>query len=156
VATKEYRALEAARLQSIKGIGPLTAAAVLATVRDIRRFQSADALKAYLGIYPRRFQSGSCERPARMASHGNRLLRRMIWNCAKTAARHNPVCCDLFARLVAKGKSKPAAYGAVARKLVEIMYAVLKHNADFRVRESLLTERPSTVDGTCCASYDRP
>ena len=118
-------------LQSIPGVGPLTAATTLVVIRSIDRFDSADALKGYLGVYPRRFQSGKTERPSRMAKHGNKLFRHMLWNAAKSAARHNPVCRELFDRLVEKGKSEPAAYGAVARKLVQIIYGVLKSRTPF-------------------------
>jgi len=61
-----------------------------------------------------------------MATHGSQLMRHMLWNAAKCAARHNPVCRALFERLIARGKSAPAAYGAVARKLVQIIYGVLR------------------------------
>ena len=50
------------------------------------------------------------------------------------AVRHNPVCKDLFDRLVAKGKTKPAAYGTVARKLVQIIYDVLNDKTMFDIR----------------------
>jgi transposase len=113
-------------LMSIAGVGPLTTATALVSIQNIHRFPSADSLKAYWGVYPRRRQSGKQEARSRMANHGNKLMRHMLWNAAKSAARHNPVCRDLFERLIAKGKSAPAAYGAVARKLVQIIYGVLK------------------------------
>jgi transposase len=113
-------------LMSIAGVGPLTTATALVSIQNIQRFSSADSLKAYWGVYPRRRQSGQQEAPSRMANHGNQLMRHMLWNAAKSAARHNPVCRDLFERLIAKGKKAPAAYGAVARKLVQIIYGVLK------------------------------
>lgn len=118
-------------LLSITGIGPLTAATALVSIQNINRFSSADSLKAYWGVYPRRRQSGKHEARSRMATHGNKLIRHMLWNAAKCAARHNPVCRELFERLIARGKSAPAAYGAVARKLVQIIYGVLKSLTKF-------------------------
>lgn len=118
-------------LKSIVGVGTLTAATALVSIQNINRFASADSLKAYWGIYPRRRQSGKYEARSRMASHGNKLMRHMLWNAAKSAARHNLVCRELFERLIAKGKSAPAAYGAVARKLVQIMFGVLKSLTKF-------------------------
>src|SRR3972149_6821630 len=106
-------------LMSIAGVGPLTTATALVSIQNINRFSSADSLKAYWGVYPRRRPSGKCEGRSRMANHGNKLIRHMLWNAAKSAARHNPICRALFERLIAKGKSAPAAYGAVARKLVQ-------------------------------------
>lgn len=118
-------------LMSIAGVGPLTTATALVSIQNIHRFSSADSLKAYWGVYPRRRQSGKQEGRTRMANHGNKLMRHMLWNAAKSAARHNPVCCELFERLIAKGKTAPAAYGAVARKLVQIIYGVMKSLTKF-------------------------
>lgn len=118
-------------LISIPGIGHATAATLLARIVSIRRFESADALKGYLGLYPRRFQSGKHEGPARMATHGCKLVRHMLWNCAKIAARRNPDCNALFDRLRAKGKHPAACYGAVARKLVHIVFGVLTRQQPF-------------------------
>lgn len=113
-------------LMSITGVGTLTTATALISIQNIQRFSSADSLKAYWGVYPRRRQSGQREGRSRMATHGNKLMRHMLWNAAKSAARHNPVCRELFERLVARGKTAAAAYGAVARKLVQIIYGVLR------------------------------
>lgn len=121
------------RLCTIPGVAELTAAAVITTVRSIDRFKSADALKAYLGIYPRRRQSGAKESPARMATHGSKLVRHMLWNAARSAARFNPACKALFERLVAKGSHQIAAYAAVMRKLVQIIYGILKSKTPFQL-----------------------
>ncbi len=98
------------------------------SIRDINQFESANALKAYFGIYPRRRQSGTHESKSKLAKHGNRLVRHDLWNAACSASRYNPVCRELYERLVASGKHEGSAYGAVARKLLEILYGVLKHN----------------------------
>jgi transposase len=119
-------------IDSIPGIGRATAATLVARIGDGRRFESADALKGYLGIYPRRTQSGGREGPARMANHGSALVRHMLWNCAKSAARFNPDCKALFDRLRDKGKNGAACYGAVERKLVHLVYGVLKHRQPFK------------------------
>jgi transposase len=108
------------------------AAVLVARIGDIRRFDSADALKGYFGLYPRRVQSGRREGRTRMARHGCKLVRHMLWNCAKSAARFNPVCVALYERLKSKGATAPACYGAVARKLLHLVYGVLKHRTPFR------------------------
>jgi transposase len=132
VLLKEQNDLEAKCLKSIIGVGTMTTATALVSIQNINRFKSADALKAYWGMYPKRNQSGKREGRSKMAKHGNKLMRHMLWNAAKSAARHNPVCKELFERLVAKGKTEPAAYGAVARKLVQIIYGVLKSKTMFQ------------------------
>jgi transposase len=125
---------QAQLVDSIPGLGVISTAAVLVVVRDVQRFRSADALKAYLGLYPRRNQSGPRERPAHLARHGSRLVRHVLWNAAKAAIRvkhpQNPFRL-LFDRLVAKGKSQATAIGAVCRKLVQVIYGVLKSQIPF-------------------------
>jgi transposase len=121
-------------LLSIPGIGVLNAAALSARIGDIERFHSADSLKCFIGLFPRQKKSGRFEAPARMAKNGSKLLRHLLWNAARVAARHNPVCKALFERLVARGKHAAAAYGAVARKLVQIIYGVLKTKTTFKTQ----------------------
>lgn len=127
---------QAQLIDSIPGVGPLTTAATLVVVRDIRRFRSADALKAYLGMYPRRNQSGQREKPSHLAHHGNKLMRHMLWNAAKVAVtvKHevNPFR-DLKERLMAKGKPYNHAIGAVCRKLVQVIYGVLKSQTPYQI-----------------------
>lgn len=121
-------------IDSIPGLGPLSTAATLVVVRDVSRFRTADALKAYLGIYPRRNQSGTRERRAHLAHHGNKLMRHVLWNAAKAAiiVKHpaNPFRL-LFERLIAKGRTYNHAIGAVCRKLVQVIYGVLKSQTPF-------------------------
>lgn len=133
-AARAARARDAELLRTIPGIGPVASAALISKVGDVRRFESADALKGFLGVYPRRIQSGKHEAPSRMATHGPALVRHVLWNCAKVAARFNPICKDLFERLLARGKHAASAYGAVARQLVQIVYGVLKHQRPFQAR----------------------
>lgn len=115
------------QVQSIKGVGLLTAAAVCRKIRTIDRFKSADQLKSYLGIYPAKRQSGKNAGRARLARHGDGLIRHLLFNCAKSAARWNPACKVLYDRLIEKGKSAAYAWVAVMRKLVQIIYGVLKN-----------------------------
>lgn len=122
-------------LESIPGIGPLATAATLAIVGNLDRFASVDSLKGYLGAYPARHQSGHREGAAHMAHHGNRLLRHILWNCAKAAIWHkhpqNPFRA-LYDRLITKGKPYASAIGAVMRKLVQTIYGVLKTQTPFK------------------------
>lgn len=130
---RAWRSRDAELASSIKGVGTLTAASILTAIHSIEQFHSADAFKAYFGLYPRRRQSGTKEAPARMANHGNALVRHNLWNAARSAVMSNPVCSDYFERLRGNGKHAAAAYGAVARKLLQIIYGVLKNQTPFRI-----------------------
>ena len=130
---------QARLVDSIPGIGPLSTAAALVVIRDVSRFRSADALKAYLGIYPRRNQSGPREKRSHLAHHGNKLMRHVLWNAAKAAVKvkheGNPFH-RLFDRLIAKGRTYNHAIGAVCRKLVQVIYGVLKSQTPFHYSPS--------------------
>ena len=112
---------------SIKGIGIVTAATVVNRIGSIHRFATADQLKAYLGIYPCKRQSGKYKGFVKLAQHGDRLIRHQLFNCAKAAARFNPACRDLYERLIDAGHPPLFAWIAVMRKLVQIIYGVLKN-----------------------------
>jgi transposase len=126
---------QAQMVDSIPGVGPLTTAVTLVVVRDVARFRSADSLKAYLGIYPRRNQSGPREKRSHIARHGNALMRHVLWNAAKAAVmvKHpaNPFR-QLQQRLMAKGGTYNYAIAAVCRKLVQVIYGVLKSKTHYK------------------------
>ncbi|MGI9014116.1 MAG: transposase [Phycisphaerales bacterium] len=135
-AFRVWKSRDAELLCSIKGVGVLTAASILTSIGSIDQFQSADAFKGFFGIYPRRRQSGKSEKPSRLANHGNQLVRHNLWNAARSAVMYNPLCRAYFEQLVARGKHKAAAYGAVARKLLQIIYGVLKTRTHFKIPET--------------------
>lgn len=124
---------------SIKGIGTVTAAALINRIGKIERFQSAEQLKAYLGIYPAIRQSGRSKGKAKMARNGDALVRHLLFNCAKSAARHNPPCKALFDRLCQRGKTVVHAWAAVMRKLVQIVYGILRTKTPFNPEFHLTT-----------------
>jgi len=118
-------------VRSIKGIGLVTAATVVNRIGPIQRFASADQLKAYLGIYPCKRQSGKYKGFVKLAKHGDRLIRHQLFNCAKAAARFNPACRDLYNRLTEKGHPPLFAWTTIMRKLVQIIYGVLKNQTSW-------------------------
>lgn len=138
-AAQRFAAADFERLQSIPGLGPINAAVLLCFIRRIDRFASADALKGYLGVYPRRWQSGPREAPAHLAGHGPAALKALLFKAAQAAARFNPVAKALYDRLLAKGKSKLAATAAVMRKLLHLVFGVLKNKQKFQVITPLPT-----------------
>jgi transposase len=119
-------------LESIPGIGAVTAQAILAELPDAGRFASAQQAAAYAGLAPREYRSGaSVRRRTRLSKAGNARLRRALYLPALTALRFNPLLKALFERLVAAGKARMAAVGACMRKLLMIAYGVLKSRVPF-------------------------
>ena len=115
------------RLETIPGIGPVLSRHLVATYRS-RRFTKASQMAAYLGVVPIQSQSGtSVNKPPRMSKVGPAHLRAKLYMPAVVALRRTLDAKALYERLVAAGKAKKAALGAVMRKLVHIAFGVLKH-----------------------------
>ncbi|ASC71021.1 Insertion element IS900 uncharacterized 42 kDa protein [Halomicronema hongdechloris C2206] len=99
---------------------------------DLSRFSNARQLAAYCGLTPRDKQSGTSvkKRPC-LSKVGNARLRKALFMPAVCATRYNPELKAFYERLLKRGKSKMAAVGAVMRKLLHIVYGVLKHRSPF-------------------------
>jgi transposase len=119
-------------LCSIAGVGLWTAARVLAEVEEIRGAVNARQLAAYAGLTPRERTSGSSvHHPPRLAKTGNSRLRRALYFPAMVAMRHNPAVHALAERLRARGKRPMVIVGAAMRKLLHLIYGVLKSGTPF-------------------------
>ncbi len=119
-------------LTSIPGIADLTAAKLLAEIPSLERFDGAPQLAAYAGLTPRKHQSGSSVfRRGRMSKTGNAHLRRALYMPALVALRWNPIVQVFAERLRQRGKHKMVIVGAVMRKLLHIVYGVLKTGRPF-------------------------
>ena len=119
-------------LDSIPGIGVATIARLLAFVGDVHRFSSAKALVAFVGLNPTIHQSGSSVRgKSRLSKKGNATVRRALYMPAIVARRYNPLIKAFSDRLKKAGKSNMLIIGAVMRKLLHIIYGVLKSGKPF-------------------------
>lgn len=118
--------------RSIKGIGPVTVATVLAELGDLRRFLRSRQLTAFAGVSPRKKDSGtSVHGKARMCKQGSARVRAALYMAASCAARFNPDMKMVYERLLAQGKERRSALGAVMRKLLVLMRALVKSDKDY-------------------------
>lgn len=119
-------------LETIPGIGPTTAALVLAELGDPERFESARQAAAYAGLTPAHHESGSSvHRNPRLSKVGSSRLRKVLYFPAITALRCNAAIEAFGNRLAERGKAKMVIIGAAMRKLLHICYGVLKNQAPF-------------------------
>lgn len=117
---------------SISGVGLLTAAVAVAELPPIERLEHAGQAVAFAGLDPRKKDSGTSVHTApRLSKMGSRLLRQTLYMAALTALRHNPIIRALGQRLKAKGKGGKRAVAAAMRKLVWLIYGVLKQGKPF-------------------------
>ncbi len=135
-----YRALPRTnRLDTIPGVGAVTAAVLTAFILNVDRFETPGKLVAYFGVLPIEASSGvdrdgQARSPRRfvMSRRGNDLARRYLWMAALSAIRFNPAVRALYARVVAKHpKRKAVAVGHAMRKLLHLVFAVWKSGRPF-------------------------
>lgn len=128
-------------LQSITGIGFLTAATIIAEIGDFSAFLKPGKLVAYFGIDPSVMQSGEFTGTRnKMSKRGSRLLRRVLFTIALANIRTkrnkeacNPVLLEFYKKKCLN-KPKKVALGAVMRKLVCIIFAVLRDRKPYQLR----------------------
>ena len=118
-------------LTGIPGVGFVTAAVILAEVGDLRRFGKARQVTAFAGVTPRQNQSGNHTSPGRMSKKGNGRIRQALYLSALSAITYNPPLAATYRRLVADGKKPMVALGAVMRKLLVLMWAIVNSGKPF-------------------------
>lgn len=119
-------------LESIPGIGWLTAAKILGEVRSIEDYKDARQLAAYAGLTPENKTSGtSVHKKPRLSKTGNANLRKAMFMPAISAKRHNPIVAKFCHRLQESGLVPMEVICAAMRKLLHIVYGVLKHKRTF-------------------------
>ena len=119
-------------IKTIPGAGELTAWLALSETEDVENYDSARQLAAHAGVTPRHHESGSSIRgKAGISKIGNALLRKGLYMPAVVAKNHNPVIKSFAERLVMKGKPGKVVIVAAMRKLLHIIYGVLKNRKAF-------------------------
>jgi transposase len=119
-------------LTTIDGIGPLTAARLIAEVGNPADFRDAKALASYVGVVPGLCHSGK-RTPSRagLSPYGNARLRHALWMPTLTAVRKNPWLRHFYEGLRARGKLPKQALVAAMRKLLAAVYSVAKRRKPF-------------------------
>jgi transposase len=119
-------------LTSIPGIGDLTAGKLLAECRNLTDFSDVRQLVAFAGLNPQHHQSGtSIHHHTAISRCGSAALRHALYMPALVALRHNPVLAAFAQRLLAKGLPMKAVIVAVMRKLLHLIFGVLKSKRPF-------------------------
>ncbi len=131
---KQHPSLKRQRdlLESIPGIGSLSASLILAETNDLRRFDNAGQVAAFAGLNPTQRRSGSSvQGQTSLSKTGNARLRRILFFPAMSACTHNPRIAPWAARLADKGKTRMQVIAAAMRKLLVLAYGVLKSGQPF-------------------------
>jgi transposase len=115
------------KVTTIKGVGLLTAATIIAETNGFALFKNQKQLTSYAGYDVVENQSGKRSGKTKISKQGNSHIRRILYMPAFHAVSKNvPVCKALYERLAGKGKKKMVAYVAVQKKLLMLIYTLWK------------------------------
>lgn len=123
------------RLRGIHGVGPVTAATVIATIGNGKQFKNGRAFAAWVGLTPKQHSSGDTERMGGMTKRGNRDLRELFIHGARSQIRardkqansHN-----YWLQSLMETKPTNKAVVAAANKLARITWAVLTSGLEYQ------------------------
>jgi transposase len=119
-------------LQTIKGVGEITALVILAELPPYFFFDESGQVAAYAGLIPAHHESGtSIHKRSKLSKVGNPYLRAALYFPAMSAMQHNPLVRALAQRLRERGKKKMTVLAASMRKLLELAWGVLKSGIPF-------------------------
>ena len=121
-------------ITTIPGIGSILGAVIISEFGDISRFDKPSQLVAFAGIDATVSQSGEFEGTHNvMSKRGSPYLRKALFQAALVASNTDHVLKAFYQKKRAEGKHHKTCIGAVARKMCNIIYAVLKNNKPYEV-----------------------
>jgi len=119
-------------LKSIPGIGEATIASILAELHIFERCDRVQKVVAFVGLAPRQFISGSSIKgKPRLSKIGNARLRKVLFMPALVSIQCNPVIQAFYHRLKENGKNGKVIVCAIMRKLVHLIFGILKSGRPF-------------------------
>jgi len=125
----------AKRLQQLRGVGPMTATAMLASLGDVKQFAKARQMSASLGLTPRQNSSGGKERLLGISKRGDTYLRTLLIHGARATlrtARHKHDRLSCWVSRIAQHRHHNVAAVALANKTARIAWAMIKHGTDYQ------------------------
>lgn len=128
---------ETQSLRQIKGVGPVTALAFVLTLEEASRFKNSRSVGPYLGLVPKRDQSGETDKQLGITKAGNEYLRSLLVNCAQYMLGPFGEECDLRRfgeKLAARGgkNARKRAIVAMARKIAVLMHHLWKTGDEYK------------------------
>jgi transposase len=122
------------RLMTVPGVGAVMALAYTTTIEDPARFKRSSSVAAYLGLTPRRFQSGEMDRAGHISRCGDAMLRTCLYEAANVMLRRatRPSQLSIWGRALSERIGARKSLVAVARKLAVVLHSMWRHRMEFR------------------------
>ncbi len=127
---------EAEVLVSLPGMGPLLGAEFLVAVGNLSAYDNADHLAAYAGLVPAANDSGKRIGNNRRMRGGNKNLKRVFYQAAFASLRSSPESRAFYDRKRTEGKRHIQALIALARRRVNVIWAMLRDGTTFKTRSA--------------------
>jgi transposase len=116
-------------VQSVNGIGTVTATALLVYTRSFTAFKTAKELACYCGVVPFNRTSGSSVRyKSSVSPFANMKLKKLLHLCALSAIQNDEEMKRYFERKLLEGKNKMSIINAIRNKLIHRVFAVIRDN----------------------------
>jgi transposase len=125
---------EAEILTSLPGMGPLLGAEFLVVVGDLSAFESAERLAAYAGLVPAAHDSGKRVGNHKRMRGGNKVLKRVFYQSAFSSLRASAESRTFYDRKRAEGKRHTQALIALARRRINVLWAMLRDGTTFEAQ----------------------
>ena len=123
------------RIDDIRGIGPVNAAAIVSEIGDIKQFDSALKLQSYGGKAPMMKGSGGKDRATGLSKARNPYLSQAVYETAVSLVNNkNREFLEIFNREIGKGKRPTQAYITVGRRLLYHVFTIMKNHKPYRER----------------------
>jgi transposase len=135
------------RLGTLPGIGPVTAAAFVATLDSATRFKNAHQVEAYLGLVPSEYSSGDHVQRGRLTKRGDGRCRWLLIEAAWRVLRLRHPATEIlwtWTEAIARRRGQRIAVVALARRLTGILYAMMRDQVAFDPRR-FAVDVPKTV-----------
>ena len=122
-------------LMSIKGIKQVTVAGIIGEVGNFEDFNSSDALVKLAGLNLYEISSGKHKGKRRISKRGRSLLRKILYFASINVVKKGCIMHDYYQRLINGGKPKIKALIAVSRKLLKVMFALVRDKTVYRANQ---------------------
>ncbi|MBT9131295.1 MAG: hypothetical protein DDT41_01600 [candidate division WS2 bacterium] len=116
---------------SIKGIGQVTAAGLIGEVGDFRQFHTLPEIIKYAGLDLFEISSGKRKGQKRISKRGRPLLRKLLFFASLNTVRKGGIMEEYYRECLKRGMLKIKALVAVSRKLLRIIFALVRDNSEF-------------------------
>jgi len=121
------------KLLSIKGLGVVSVAGIIGEVGDFMKFGTQSEIMKLAGLDLYEISSGKRKGERRISKRGRSLLRKILYYTAIQTIRKNGIMCEYYEDHISRGMKRIMALVAVSRKLLRIIYAIVRDNSEYKV-----------------------